>query len=299
VKRPLINRKAIRNILLRLLILAGGSAITVSVIYAAGRWLVPITDSADKAILAAVNPDTYMPGLDEFMRAETDYTNFIIGATLLSWGAAYLLYRLLPKFKNVFTALLVIETVVLVGFAITGKLFWNKELMGANVLFVIFILLFFGLTAYLYHKWDHDALRRFGRLFLLILLSIYITNTATNHIKDTVKRPRPFNDANKPWNERVRVIPEEILRGANSFPSGHTSGTFALLTPIFWYTRDRRVRAVLLFWCILQGFTRVYTAAHFPFCVTMGGILGFTIGTLVFFTLGGPNLRKPIEPEPK
>ena len=293
-----MNRKTKGNVLGRLLILVGGSGIIVGVVYAAGRWLVPITDSADKAILAACNPDNYTPGLDQFMRATTDYTNLVISAPLLSWMIAYGLYRLLPRYKSIFTGLLVVETVAMAALAAAGKIWPNKTYAGANVLLVIFMLVFFGLAAYLFHVMDDDAMRRFARVFWLILLSIAITNTATDYIKKTIARPRPFNDANKPWNEHVRNIPDELLRGKNSFPSGHTSGTFALLTPIIWYTRNRKVRAGLLGWCVLQGFTRVYTAAHFPFCCLMGGVLGFTIGTTVFFALGGPNLRRPIEPEP-
>jgi membrane-associated phospholipid phosphatase len=40
-------------------------------------------------------------------------------------------------------------------------------------------------------------------------------------------------------------------------------------------------------WAGLLGFSRVYTAAHFPFCCIMAGVLGFSVGTLVFFCTGG------------
>jgi membrane-associated phospholipid phosphatase len=256
-----------------------------------------LTDGTDKAILAAINPDAYTPGLDQFIRALTDYTNFLILAPFLSWMIAYGLYRLLPKFKAVFTGLLAIETVVLAVLAALGKIWPNTVYVGANVLLVLWILMFFGLAAYLFHRMNKDAMRRFALMFWLVLLSGILTDFfATNPIKNAVARPRPLNDANKPWNEGVRVIPDEALHGNNSYPSGHTSGTFSLLTPLFWYVRDRRLRAGLLTWAGLQGFARVYTAAHFPFCVLMGGILGFTVGTLVFFTLGGSSLRAPKEP---
>ena len=45
-----------------------------------------------------------------------------------------------------------------------------------------------------------------------------------------------------------------------------------------------------MLWATLQGVGRVYTAAHFPFCVFMGGLLGFGMGTLIFFALWGPSL---------
>ncbi len=139
-------------------------------------------------------------------------------------------------------------------------------------------------------------MRRFSLLFWLVLLSALSTGVfATDKIKASVARPRPLSGHNEPWNEGLRIVPDEVLRGSNSFPSGHTSGTFSLLTPFFWYVRDRRGRAGILGWGLLQGFSRIYTVAHFPFDVLMGGLLGFGVGTLVFFTLGGPALRGPAE----
>lgn len=339
-----ISPKSILIILGRLAIVAVGFAIISLLVYTAGIKLVPFTDPYDKAILAFFNPDEYAPGLDQFFRALTDYTNGLISVPLLSFMLAYGLYRafrapkgvlavllgvellltivlfskgyrkpfiaiplaftilsyalfrLIGGKKGFFVGLLAAESVVVTALVALGKIWPNKTYVGANVLLVIATIAAFGLMTYLFHTMDEDSMRRFARVFWLVLLSVYLTDfVATDRIKDAVKRPRPLNDANKPWNEQVRIIPDEVLRGANSFPSGHTSGTFSLLTPLFWYTRNRKVRTGLLGWSILQGFSRVYTAAHFPFCCLMGGVLGFSIGTLVFFALGGPSLRKPVE----
>jgi membrane-associated phospholipid phosphatase len=288
-----VKYKTLLNAIVRLLILAWGFGFLCGLVYAAGILLVPFTDGIDKSILAACNPDSYAPGLDQFFRALTDYTNFVIVVPLLSWMIAYGLYRLLPGYKRVFTSLLMTETVVFVALAALGQLWPNKTYSGVNVLLVLMIILAFGTCAYLFHRMNDNAMRRFSRVFWLVMISILLTDfVATNYIKGAVARPRPFNEANKPWNEEVRPIPDEKLAGCNSFPSGHTSGTFALLTPIFWYTQNKKVRAGLMSWCVLQGCSRVYTAAHFPFCCLMGGILGFGVGTLVFFCLCGPRLSE-------
>lgn len=292
-----VKRAVLISILLRLLILAAGFAALSGLVYAGGIFLVPKVDPLDKIISAACNPDEYLPGADQFIRALTDYTNFLILAPYLSWMIAYGLYRLLPRFKKGLAAFLGVETIILAVLAAAGRIFHNKTYTGANVLLVLGILAAFGGAAYMFYKMEAPAMRRFARLFWLILLSGYLTDAvATQRIKAAIARPRPLNDANKPWNESLRVVPDEELKGANSYPSGHTSGTFALLTPLFWFIRDRRGRAGLLTWSVLQGFSRVYTVAHFPFCCLMGGILGFGTGTLVFFTLGGPSLRAPAEP---
>jgi membrane-associated phospholipid phosphatase len=275
----------------RISILLAGFSAVAGLVYAAGIFLIPWTDAADKAILAAINPDTYAPGFDQFFRAINDYTNALILLPLLSWLIAHGLYRLFPRYKRVVTGLLAAETVIIALCAALGKLWPNKTYTGVNVLEALWFLAALGLLTFFFHALQSPAIRRFSCAIGLAFLSGSMTDfIATRTIKDAVARPRPLNDANKPWNEKVRIIPDEVLRGRNSFPSGHMSGTFALLTPLFWYARDRRVRAGLLTWATLQGVGRVYTAAHFPFCVLMGGILGFSVGTLVFFTLGGPSL---------
>jgi len=286
----------ILKVAIRLAALAGGFAVIAGLVYAAGLWLVPWTDSADKAILAACNPDTYAPGLDQFFRAVSDYSNFLILLPFLSWTLATAIYTLLPKLKVFVVGLLAAETVTFTVLAAMGKIWPNKTYVGVNVLLVLAILAAFGLMTYLFHRLDRSAIRRLTGVFGLMLFSGLLTDFgATSRIKEAVARPRPLNDAHKPWNEHVRVIPDEVLRGRNSYPSGHTSGTFSLLTPLFWYVRDRRGRAGLLGWATLQGMSRVYTAAHFPFCCLMGGLLGFGVGTLVFFALGGPSLRSKPE----
>lgn len=289
-----LNRAALLNITLRLLVLIAGFAAIYAIVYAAGIWLTPYTYAADKAITAAFNPDEYIPGLDQFFRAISDYTNFLIAAPLIAWMIAYGLYRLLPRYKKVFTALLILTAVILTLMAILGRLWPNKVYLGANVLLVIATALAFGMIAYLFQKMDDNAMRRFSRVFWLMFMNVLLVNYyATSNIKKDIARPRPLHNANAPWNEVLRVIPEEALYGANSFPSGHTSGTFAVLTPWFWYTRNRKIRAGLFSWATLQGLSRVYTVAHFPFCCLMGGFLGFATGTLVFFALGGPKLWPP------
>ena len=289
-----MNRLAGLTVVTRVLLLASGFALISGLVYAAGLWLVPLVDGADKAILAACNPDEYLPGVDQFFRALTDYTNFLIAVPLLSWMVAYGVYRLFPRHKRLLVNVLIVETVGVAVVAALGGIWPNTVYTGANVLLVIFVLAAFGAIAGLFRAMDDDAMRRFARVFWLVLLSVCLTDfVATDLIKAAIARPRPLNDANKPWNEKVRIIPDEVLRGCNSYPSGHTSSTFALLTPWFWFTRNRKVRTGLMTWCVLQGFSRVYTAAHFPFCCLMGGILGFAVGTLVFFTLGGMALRPP------
>ena len=56
-----MNQVAVLRVMGRLGILALGFAATAGLVYEAGIWIVPLTDGADKAILAAINPDAYTP----------------------------------------------------------------------------------------------------------------------------------------------------------------------------------------------------------------------------------------------
>lgn len=294
-----MKRTTFAMIALRMGVLIAGFLLITGIVYAAGIWLTPFVDKADKVILAACNPDAYLPGADQFFRAISDYTNSLILAPVVSWLIARGLYRLFPRRKRILAGLLLAETFTIAVLAAFGQIWPNKTYIGANVLQVLMILAAFGLMAYLFYTLDDLAIRRLACVFWLVLLSGILTDYGgTRRLKDAVARPRPLSDAHKPWNEQLRVVPDEVLRGLNSYPSGHTAGTFALLAPLFWYVRDRRIRAGLFGWGVLQGVSRVYTAAHFPFCCVMGGFLGFSAGTLVFFALGGPALRQRPAPNP-
>ncbi len=282
------------RIVMRLLVLVVGVPLISYLVYGAGIYGIAYTDAADKALLGAINPDSYLVGMDQFMRAVTDYTNFLIPLLLISYAVAYLLHCItLRRIKPIITGLLVAETLVVAGMAVMGKLWPNETYVGVNVMLVVAILVAFGFMTFFFYKMSARRMFRFFLMCWLMILSGHLAGSIiTPKIKDAVARPRPLHDANKPWNETVRPIPDEILHGKYSFPSGHTSGTFGLLTPLFWYVRDRRCRAALFGWGCLQAISRVYTAAHFPFCVLMGGFLGFGIGTLIFFTLGGSWIRQ-------
>lgn len=70
----------------------------------------------------------------------------------------------------------------------------------------------------------------------------------------------------------------DILRGATSFPSGHSAAGFTLGTIMaFYFNKD--IYAVILFFtlAVLVGISRVYLVAHFPEDVLFGSAIGVSL----------------------
>ena len=76
----------------RVILLFTGSVFITAMVYGVGKKIVPFLTPYDKVLLLACNPNTYVPVLDELMRALSDYTLFLIIAPLVSWTIAFWLY---------------------------------------------------------------------------------------------------------------------------------------------------------------------------------------------------------------
>jgi membrane-associated phospholipid phosphatase len=124
------------------------------------------------------------------------------------------------------------------------------------------LLLLFGALA----LWAYAARGVWwARFFVLVAAGALALD---NIIKPLVGRPRPIFD--------------QLVNGRGpSWPSGHTTGTTALLVALAIYAsagRGRRLRIALwtaaLAGSILMGITRVYLGVHWPTDVMAGVILG-------------------------
>lgn len=74
------------------------------------------------------------------------------------------------------------------------------------------------------------------------------------------------------------VVPTE----PNSFPSGHTSSTFSVVTVLadqFW--QKKILVGVLIIFSLFLAFSRVYCGVHYPLDVFVGAMVGILSGILV------------------
>nr|XP_004500441.1 lipid phosphate phosphatase 2-like [Cicer arietinum] len=142
-----------------------------------------------------------------------------------------------------------------------------------------------------------------------ILFASLITAVITDCIKDAVGRPRP-NFFQRCFPDKIPVFDKEtgdvlctgiksvIREGYKSFPSGHTSLSFAGLGFLSWYLSgkvrvfDRRghigklcIVLLPLLIASLVGVTRVDDYWHHWTDVFTGGLIGLTVSTICYLLL--------------
>ncbi len=109
---------------------------------------------------------------------------------------------------------------------------------------------------------------------LYIASSTLINVGATLLIKTIFKRRRPFVQ-----NLKIVAVYDA---GSTSFPSGHTSTSFAVATALTraypkWY-----VAAPAYLWAGSVGYSRMYLGVHYPSDVFGGAVLGTTTSLLMY-----------------
>jgi undecaprenyl-diphosphatase len=112
------------------------------------------------------------------------------------------------------------------------------------------------------------------------LLAVYAFSglVASQLVKELIERERPSNFA---W-----ARPQEGFF-FNSYPSGHTTTSFALafLVALATWHKDRRIGLAFLAWAALVGYSRIYRGVHWPSDVIGGvfaGLLSAALVLLVF-----------------
>ena len=153
----------------------------------------------------------------------------------------------------------------------SGTIIDKITILISNYYFLVVLFLVF-----LIFLWK-DKKRRGIVLFTVILaflVDILVTEGLFKHLflNFVSLRERPY-----------LAYPQEIVALGNrsidaSFPSGHTSGIAAVLTPVVYYYR--KFWPVALFLVFLMGFTRIHNGMHWPTDVLAGSIFGIFYGLL-------------------
>ncbi len=113
-----------------------------------------------------------------------------------------------------------------------------------------------------------------GRQFLFILATSGLTVQIIKHL---VGRARPR------ITDTFFAVGPSLMRGYDSFPSGHTTLAFSLAYILSSYYG--RLSVVFYFIAMLAGFDRVKDGSHFPSDVIAGAFLGIAVAKLLMSRL--------------
>jgi undecaprenyl-diphosphatase len=99
-------------------------------------------------------------------------------------------------------------------------------------------------------------------------LSAYLAVVGLGAVIERPRPPRSF-----PQIETLVSLPH-----SSSFPSGHTSTSFACAVVLAAATRSRRTRVLLIALATLIALSRVYAGVHYPLDIVGGAVFGTAIG---------------------
>ncbi|HTH30033.1 MAG TPA: phosphatase PAP2 family protein [Lacibacter sp.] len=111
------------------------------------------------------------------------------------------------------------------------------------------------------------------KLGLLLIFSFLLSGLLAQTIKRIEQRPRPGAYFQQP--ERIHRVDDKLLKGNNSFPSGHTTTAFATFSLLAFATRNRAVQLFFFAVAVVVAYSRIYVGAHFAEDVLAGAALGF------------------------
>ncbi|MBQ4082045.1 MAG: phosphatase PAP2 family protein [Clostridia bacterium] len=123
--------------------------------------------------------------------------------------------------------------------------------------------------------------RKWG--FGLILAVIFGAIGCNVILKNAVQRIRPYDNPLGTFTAEQLMAQGIDLPHDWSFPSGHTTASFAAATAIF--LRSKKVGTPLLILAAVIAFSRLYLYIHYPSDVLVGMLWGITAAILAYLVL--------------
>ncbi len=242
----------------------------------------------DRDLLLLLNPNEYIIIVDELMVLITDFSLFFGGLAMIWALIAFSIIHKKPDKKNeVHKANLILGAIVSMVFlvlSITNA--WGRAYNTSTYILAPLMMLLFLYLGHIIQTRSVEELQNYRSILFVITLAALINVILVDGlIKHTVMRPRPLEDPNADWNTALRAVADEIVKSGMSFPSGHSSGLFVILTPLMYYSDKRHKKVLLFFAAIIHAFSRVYLAAHFPLDIIFGSLSGFLIASIVYKVL--------------
>lgn len=277
------------------------------IVYAITLFMARFVDASwDIQTLLFLNPDSYIPVLDEMVILQTDFATYFFVMLLLAWQIGYYCIRnrkpeAALRTRKIFY---ILGAVFFIWHAL-GMFFQEKSIFWwesheYNIIFLFLGIAFaigFAIAGNLYVRLNAEDQRKLAHAFWLTLLAVFFVNVLGEDIvKETVQRHRPLHETYQAWNGQIRILQDEVVRGSYSYFSGHTSSFWALTMIYFWLFKSWKVRIGLVLWAAFHGFTRIYTTAHFPYCVIMATFFAVPVTSMIYYCLWNHRQIQVIAP---
>lgn len=145
--------------------------------------------------------------------------------------------------------------------------------MSNEAIWVPFYLCLIGLVIYFFRQ-------KSWVIIIFLILLITSTDQTSGLIKRTVQRPRPCH--NTEIGPEVHIVKD--CGGKYGFISSHAANTFALamFMTLLLVHKYEYVGWLLFPWAALISFSRIYLGVHYPADITVGALLGLSLGYLFF-----------------
>lgn len=127
--------------------------------------------------------------------------------------------------------------------------------------------------------------KNYKRLFLQALIAaallIALSDQSSVFLKNTVERYRPCHHAEL---SLMLNLPDGC-GGLYGFPSSHAANTAALAVfLILFFKNNRKIMSTMLItYCLLVGFSRIYLGRHYVTDILSGWMVGAACGLLIYF----------------
>jgi len=144
----------------------------------------------------------------------------------------------------------------------------------------------FGIPFYLFFYYLAYRFYGFKTATLIIFaggLAVALADLSSKHLfKDVFMRYRPSH--NLDIKKQIHLV-YNYTGGKYGFVSSHSANMFAIATTLglFFYQKNKKIILYLFAWAGLIAYSRMYLGVHYPSDIFVGGILGGTIGCIIYY----------------